>query len=88
MSRISIRADKKAVRKALGTFANIGAVALLTLTVNTGYATPSKGRPRHHEVKSIKTAAALVLGVGVWLRSDPGHGDIRVRWDTHDHARE
>jgi hypothetical protein len=38
MSRISIRAGKRAVRKALNTFANISVVALLTLTVSTGYA--------------------------------------------------
>ena len=38
MSRISIRASKRAVRKALNTLANISVVALLTLTVSTGYA--------------------------------------------------
>ena len=38
MSRISIRAGKRVVRKALNTFANISVVALLTLTVRTRYA--------------------------------------------------
>jgi hypothetical protein len=40
------------------------------------------------KVKSIKTVAALVLGVGVWLRSHARHGDIRVGWGAHEFARE
>jgi hypothetical protein len=38
MSRISIGASQRAVRKALNTLADISVVALLTLTVRTGYA--------------------------------------------------
>jgi osmotically-inducible protein OsmY len=45
MSRISIRAGKRAVRKALNTFANIIVAALLTLTVSTGYAATPPLRP-------------------------------------------
>jgi osmotically-inducible protein OsmY len=45
MSRISIGPSKKAVRRAMNTFANISVVGLLTLTVSTGYAATPPLRP-------------------------------------------
>ena len=79
MSRISIRASKRAVRKALNTFANISVVALLTLTVSTGYAASLPLRPET-ERQAARVTAEQVRDA---LATDPihyfRHVDVSVR---------
>lgn len=79
MSRISTRASKRAVRKALNTLANISVVALLTLTVNTGYAATSPLRPEtDRQVDRVTTEQVCDA-----LAADPfhyfRHVDVYVR---------
>jgi osmotically-inducible protein OsmY len=79
MSRISIRAGKRAVRKALNTFANISVVALLTLTVSTGYAASLQLRPETER----QADRVITEQVRDALAADPfhyfRHVDVSVR---------
>jgi osmotically-inducible protein OsmY len=79
MSRISIRASKRAVRKVLSTFATISVVALLTLTVSTGYAATLPLRPET-ERQADRVITEQVRDV---LAADPihyfRHVDVYVR---------
>ena len=79
MSRISIRAGKRAVRKGLNTFATISVVALLTLTVSTGYAaTPPLHPETDRQVERVTTEQVCDA-----LAADPihyfRHVDVYVR---------
>ena len=79
MSRISIRAGKRAVRKGLNTFATISVVALLTLTVSTGYASSLPLRPdTERQVDRVTTHEVCDA-----LAADPihyfRHVDVYVR---------
>jgi osmotically-inducible protein OsmY len=77
MSRISIHVSKRAVRKALNTFANISVVALLTLTVSTGYAaTPRPETDRQVDrVTTEQVCDALAADPMHYFR----HVDVYVR---------
>jgi osmotically-inducible protein OsmY len=69
MSGIPIRASKRALRKALNTFANISVVALLTLTVSTGCAATVPLRPET-EKQADRVITEQVRDV---LAADPTH---------------
>jgi osmotically-inducible protein OsmY len=79
MSRISIGTSESSVRKILNTFANIGVVSLLILTVGTGYAATPPLRPE------TQRQADRVITEQVYdaLAADPiyyfRHVDVYVR---------
>jgi osmotically-inducible protein OsmY len=79
VSRISIRAGQRAVRKALHTFANISAVALLTLTVSTGYAATAPLRPETENQADRFTTEQVCDALAADATDYFGHVDVSVR---------